>query len=311
MTLTTKSVEAPVPAASPGLGRGGRGRSRREAGAGIVLTIPVAVFFVVFWLVPFCGAVYLSFTDYEMAGAPRWIGLDNYARMLQDPGVWNSAWITVVYTVFTVLPTILLALLVAVPLSGPGRLNRVLRSLVMVPAVMPLAATSMVWVIIYSDRGLANTLLGAVGIEPQSWLTDSDLAIWALVVMVVWKSLGLFVIILTAGLQALPREVYEAAAIDGAGPVTTFRRITVPLLRRTLLFVLVISVAGSMQAFVPAFLLTGGGPADATQVLPYYIWANAFPYEHMGYASALAMMLLVAMLVVSIVQFGFLRGGDE
>lgn len=308
MTLTTESVAAPAPAPRPG--RGGPGRSRREAGAGIVLTIPVAVFFAVFWLVPFCGAVYLSFTDYEMAGAPRWVGLDNYARMFQDPGVWNSAWITVVYTVFTVLPTVLLALLVAVPLSAPGRLNRVLRSLVMVPAVMPLAATSMVWVIIYSDRGLANTLLGVVGVGPQPWLTGSELAIWALVVMVVWKSLGLFVIILTAGLQALPREVYEAAAIDGAGPVTTFRRITVPLLRRTLLFVLVISVAGSMQAFVPAFLLTGGGPADATQVLPYYIWANAFPYEHMGYASALAMMLLVAMLVVSIVQFGFLRGGD-
>lgn len=282
-----------------------------QAGAGIVLTLPVAVFFVVFWLVPFVSAVYLSFTDYEMAGAPTWVGLDNYRRMAADPGFWNSAWITAVYAVCTVVPTIVLALLVAVPLSKPGRLNRWLRALVMVPAVMPLAATSMVWVIIYSDEGLANTLLGFAGVAPQSWLTSSDLAIWALVVMVVWKSMGLFVIILTAGLQALPVEVYEAAAIDGAGAARTFLRITLPLLRRTLLFVLVISVAGSMQAFVPAFLLTGGGPADATQVLPYYIWANAFPYEHMGYAAAMGMVLLAAMVIVSALQFGFLRGGDD
>ncbi|MER6514303.1 sugar ABC transporter permease [Nonomuraea sp. NPDC001636] len=289
----------------------GRVRARPQATAGVALTLPVAVFFVVFWLVPFLSAIYLSFTDYEMAGTPNWIGLANYERVFADPGFLNSAWITVVYTVCTVVPTIVLALLVAVPLSRPGRLNRWLRALVMIPAVMPLAATSMVWVIIYSDRGLANTLLGLAGIPPQSWLTSSGLAIWALVVMVIWKSMGLFVIILTAGLQALPGEVYEAAAIDGSGPVTTFTRITLPLLRRTLLFVLVISVAGSMQAFVPAFLLTGGGPADATQVLPYYIWANAFPYEHMGYAAAMGMVLLVAMVIVSALQFAFLKGGDE
>lgn len=281
-----------------------------QSKAGVLLTFPVAVFFVVFWLVPFVSAVYLSFTDYEMAGTPGWIGLDNYRRMFDDPGFWNSARITTIYTVCTVVPTIVLALAVAVPLSRPGRLNKGLRALIMVPAVMPLAATSMVWVIIYSDRGLANTLVGFLGVAPQAWLTSSDLAIWALVVMVVWKSMGLFVIILTAGLQALPGEVYEAAAIDGAGAVRTFAGITLPLLRRTLLFVLVISVAGAMQAFVPAFLLTGGGPADATQVLPYYIWANAFPYEHLGYASAMGMVLLVVMVIVSALQFGFLRGGD-
>jgi multiple sugar transport system permease protein len=305
MTLASDLARARRPVAATRPSTGG------EARAGVVLTLPVAVFFVVFWLVPFGAAIYLSFTDYELAGTPQWIGLGNYARMLEDPGVWNSARVTVLYTLCTVLPTIVIALLVAVPLSKPGRLNRWLRALVMVPAVMPLAATSMVWMVIYASGGPADTLAGLAGFGPQAWPKSSELAIWALVVMVIWKSLGLFVIMLTAGLQALPREVYEAAAIDGAGAVTVFRRITLPLLRRTLLFVLVVAVAGSMQAFVPAFLLTGGGPADATQVLPYYIWANAFPYEHFGYAAALAMVLLAAMLLVSIAQFSFLRGGHE
>jgi multiple sugar transport system permease protein len=288
----------------------GRGQRRAEARAGGLLALPAIVFFAVFWLLPFLSAVYLSFTSYDLAGLPEWTGLDNYRRMIEDPGFWNSATVTLLYTAGSVVPSIVLALAIAVPLSRPGRLNGVLRGLVMIPAVIPLVATAAVWRTIYSDHGLANTLLGAAGLGPFSWLTDERMALWALVIMATWKHLGLLVIILTAGLQGLPRSVFEAAALDGAGSLRIFFRVTLPLLRRTLLFVLVVAVVGSMQAFVPAFLLTGGGPAGATEVLPYYMWATAFSFERMGYAAAMAMVLLVVLIVLSLIQFGFLRGGE-
>ncbi|MBB6343601.1 multiple sugar transport system permease protein [Nonomuraea muscovyensis] len=304
MTLTAR-LDRPAPRVS------GRGQRWAEARAGSLLALPAAIYFLVFWVVPFAGAVYLSFTSYDLAGLPEWTGLDNYRRMLDDPGFWNSAEVTAVFTVASVVPSIVLGLAIAVPLSKPGRLNGVLRALVLIPAAMPLVATSMVWSAIFADHGLANTLIGLVGIEPKPWLTEEGLALWALVIMTTWKHLGLFVIILTAGLQGLPSEVFEAAALDGAGPIRAFARITLPLLRRTLLFVLVIAVVGAMQSFVPAFLLTKGGPAGATEVLPLYLWATGFGFERMGYASAIAMVLLVAMLALSLVQFGVLKGGDD
>ncbi|MEU7855566.1 sugar ABC transporter permease [Nonomuraea sp. NPDC049141] len=289
----------------------GKGQRWAEARTGGLLALPAAVYFTVFWLVPFVVAVYLSFTSYDLAGTPEWTGLDNYRRMLGDPGFWNSARVTAAYTIGSVVPSIVLGLAIAVPLSKPGRYNAFLRGLVMIPAAMPLVATSMVWSVIFAEKGLANALIGLFGAAPKPWLTDEGLALWALVIMTTWKHLGLFVIILTAGLQGLPLSVFEAAALDGAGPVRIFYRITLPLLRRTLLFVLVIAVVGAMQSFVPAFLLTKGGPAGATEVLPLYLWATGFGFERMGYASAIAMVLLVAMLLLSLVQFRVLRGGEE
>ncbi|HUR05139.1 MAG TPA: sugar ABC transporter permease [Nonomuraea sp.] len=289
----------------------GKGQRWAEARTGGLLALPAAVYFLVFWLVPFVVAVYLSFTSYDLAGTPEWTGLDNYRRMLGDPGFWNSARVTAAYTIGSVVPSIVLGLAIAVPLSKPGRYNAFLRGLVMIPAAMPLVATSMVWSVIFAEKGLANALIGLFGAAPKPWLTDEGLALWALVIMTTWKHLGLFVIILTAGLQGLPLSVFEAAELDGAGPVRIFYRITLPLLRRTLLFVLVIAVVGAMQSFVPAFLLTKGGPAGATEVLPLYLWATGFGFERMGYASAIAMVLLVAMLALSLVQFRVLRGGED
>jgi multiple sugar transport system permease protein len=300
------------PALAPRVARvSGQGQRWAEARTGALLSLPAALYFLLFWVVPFVSAVYLSFTSYDLAGAPEWTGLDNYRRMLDDPGFWNSARVTAVYTAGSVVPSIVLALAIAVPLSKPGRYNAFLRGLIMIPAAMPLVATSLTWSVIFAEDGLANALIGLAGAEPKPWLTDEGLALWALVIMTTWKHLGLFVIILTAGLQGLPLSVFEAAGLDGAGPVRIFFRITLPLLRRTLLFVLVIAVVGAMQSFVPAFLLTKGGPAGATEVLPLYMWATGFTFERMGYASAIAMVLLVAMLALSIAQFRVLRGGED
>jgi multiple sugar transport system permease protein len=298
----------------PRLGAAPPGRFRRGLRvrvAGVALSLPVALFFAVFWLLPFLNALYLSFTDYAMAGSPSWIGLHNYRRLFGDADFWHSVRITVVFAVATVLPAIVFGLLISVPLSRPGRTRRWLRTALLVPAVIPIVAGSIAFVVLLSDHGLANTALGGIGLGHVDWLTDPHVALWSLIGMVLWKQLGLTVLILTAGLQGLPHDVFEAADLDGAGAVTTFFRITLPLLRRTVLFVSVMAVAAAMQSFIPAYLLTGGGPAQATEVLPLYLYSAAFTFQRMGYASAVAMVLLVALLMVSAVQFRLLGGERE
>lgn len=282
-----------------------------EARAGMGLAAPAIVYFVVFWALPALAALYLSFTSYDLSGTPKWVGLDNYRRMLDSGEFWDSVRVTLLYTVFAVGPTVVLALVVAVPLAKPGRFRAVLRGLVFLPAVMPLVGATVLWQVIYSTGGLADTLSEAVGAGTHPWLTDSDYAIWALLVMVIWKYVGLYVIIFVAGLQALPPNVFEAAAIDGARTLRTFFLVTVPLLRRTFTFVIVVAVTGAMQSFVPAYLLTKGGPVNATQVLPLYLYNNAFGYSRFGYASALAIVLLVVLLVFAFTQFKLIKSEDE
>ena len=271
------------------------------------LSAPAILYFVIFWAVPAVAALYLSFTSYDLSGSPKWVGLDNYRQMVESDEFWSSVRVTLLYTVFAVGPTVVLALVVAVPLAKPGRFTAVLRGLIFIPAVMPLVAATVLWQVIYSTGGLADTLTG--GTHP--WLTDSDYAIWSLLVMVIWKYVGLYVIIFVAGLQALPANVFEAAAIDGARTLRTFFLVTVPLLRRTFTFVIVVAVTGAMQSFVPAYLLTKGGPINATQVLPLYLYNNAFGYSRFGYASAIAIVLLVVLLIFAFTQFKLIKSDDE
>ncbi|MEV1176118.1 sugar ABC transporter permease [Nonomuraea sp. NPDC049784] len=277
-----------------------------EARAGAGLAAPAIVYFVLFWALPALAALYLSFTSYDLAGTPQWVGLENYRQMWANDEFWASVRVTLLYTVFAVGPTIVIALVVAVPLAKPGRLRAWLRGLVFIPAVMPLVGATVLWQVIYSTGGLADTLVGA-----RPWLTDSGYAIWALLVMVIWKYVGLYVIIFVAGLQALPANVFEAAAIDGARALRTFFLVTVPLLRRTFTFVIVVAVTGAMQSFVPAYLLTKGGPVNATEVLPLYLYNNAFAYSRFGYASAIAIVLLVVLLVFAFTQFKLIRSDEE
>jgi multiple sugar transport system permease protein len=286
----------------------GAARQRR---AGIALATPAALFFVIFWLAPFVYSVYLSFTSYDLAGSPRWIGLDNYRRMLDAPQFWHSIRVTIVYVLGAVIPTLVFALLLAIPLSRPGRVRAVLRALIFIPAAIPLFAASMIWRVIYSTGGMADLIGEHTMLGVQGWLTDPDIAIWSVLVMVVWKYLGLYVILFVAGLQALSANVYEAAAIDGSRATRTFFLITLPQLRRTLLFVLVIAVTGAFNSFAPAYLLTQGGPARATEVFPLYIYANAFSFSRMGFAAALALLLLVVLLTMSIAQFRLIREDDD
>lgn len=291
--------------------RSSSGLESKQARWGLALSLPATVYFVVFWIYPFVSAIYYSFTRYDYVGSPEWVGFENYQYMFGDPGFANSVKVTLLFALGTIVPTIVLALLIAVPLSQPGRLSTALRSLLFLPAILPLFAAAFLWQGMYARDGLANRLLGWVGIDSNAWLTDADWALWALIIMVIWKSVGLYMLLLIAGLQTLPQSVYEAAALDGSGAFRTFFQVTLPMLRKTLVFVVVIAVVAAMQSFVPAYLLTRGGPGDATEVLPMYLYTNAFSFTDVGLASAASVLLFVVLLVLSLVEFGVFRLGDH
>lgn len=306
---------AASPAASPDGGRPARtprsGLETDQRRWGLGLSLPAIVFFLVFWVYPAGTQVYYSFTDYDFVGSAEWVGLDNYRFLLEDPSFSHSVWVTVLFALGTIVPTIVLALLIALPLARPGRGSTLLRTLFFLPAVMPLVATAFLWQGMYARDGLINRLLGWIGVDGRAWLSDPDVALWALIVMVIWKNLGLYMLLLIAGLQSLPENVYHSAALDGAGTVRTFFQVTLPMLRKTLLFVVVIATVASMQSFVPAFLLTAGGPGQTTEVLPIYLYRNAFSFTDAGLAAAVSVLLFAALLLLSAGQFAVFRWGDR
>lgn len=277
----------------------------------MVFTLPAAVYFAVFWIYPLMLSGYYSFTNYDLFQSPQWVGFQNYRDLFADTTFQNSLRVTAWFAIGSIIPTIVLSLVLALPLSQRRASSVVFRALFFVPLVMPLVAAALLWQAIYTTDGLANTMLGWVGISRVDWLTSSQVALWALIIMVVWKHLGLYLILFVAGIQTIPHTVYEAAALDGARAFRTFFLVTLPLLRRTLLFVVVIAIVGAMQAFVPAFILTRGGPANATQLLPLYLYSNAFSFTRMGYASAIAVLLFIGLVMLSWVQFRVFRRGGE
>jgi multiple sugar transport system permease protein len=282
--------------------------TRSERAVGTLFSAPAFAFFALFWIFPFGLAVYYSFTNYDLLTAPRWIGTQNYSTLFSSATFIHSLGITALFIVVTVVPTLVLALLLAAPISRGGRVFGVYRALIMIPAVMPLVASAIVWLIIYQPNGFMNTVIGYFGISPVPWLTGIDQAFWALTLMTIWKYLGFYFLIILTGLQTVPRNLYDAAAIDGASSSRAFLWVTVPLIRRTLAFVAVIGLIVAAQSFVPAYLLTGGGPANATNLLPVYLYKVGFTFSTMGAAAAISVVMTVALVAVAFIQFRIIQG---
>lgn len=288
----------------------GAGRPRRhrssaatERRAGLGLSAPALAVFAVFWLIPLLATLYLSLTTYDLARSPKWVGLANYKHLFTDPVFWASLRVTVVFTILAVVPTIILGLLLALPLTKPSRTVSLLRAALFIPAILPLVASSLLWKVIYQTHGFADHVVGLFGLSPQPWLTEPRYAVLCVGVTLIWKYVAFFVIIFMAGLQGIPQNLYEAAALDGSRGFRTFLFITVPQLKRTFLFVIIIGVTGSVQSLVPSYLITKGGPVDSTQVVALYLYNNAFSFSKFGYASAIAIALLVMLLVFALLQF--------
>lgn len=278
--------------------------SRRREAISFYLSIsPWLIGFVLFTAGPMFISLYVSFTDWDLIRDPVWIGGRNYTDLVTDPTFWQSLKVTGLYTLayvpFDLLGGLTLALLVRPRIRGVG----FFRTVFYLPTVLSGVAFVVVWMWLLNARGgLVNLLLGAVGIQGPRWLLDPDWALWALVFMTFW-GWGRSMVLYLGGMQSIPDELYEAAAIDGATGVQQFWSLTLPLLSPTIFFNLVLSVISTFQTFTSAFVATNGGPLDATLFLVLYIYRQAFEYQHMGYAAALAWILFAVILALTLILF--------
>jgi len=243
----------------------------------------------------------VSFTDWDLLTDPRWVGLENYRNLIEDPLFIQSIKVTLTYTAAYVpldlVGGLLLALLVRPRFRGIG----VFRTIIYLPTVFSGVAFVVVWLwMLNPNGGLINLALGWFGIEGPRWLLDPQYALWSLVLMSFW-GWGRSMAIYLGGLQSIPGELYEAAAMDGAGSFRRFFAVTLPLLSPTIFFNLVLSVITTFQSFTSAFVATNGGPLDSTLFLVLYIYRQAFEFFHMGYAAALAWVLFAIILVLTII----------
>jgi multiple sugar transport system permease protein len=279
--------------------------ARREAILGYLFAAPWFIGFALFTAGPMLLSLYLSLTDYSLFSPPKWVGLGNYTRLLtgEDELFYLSLWNTLFYVMFVVPLGMLLSLGIALLLNQPIPLVRLWRTIYYLPAVTAGVAVLLLWGwLLTPTTGLVNQALGAVGLPGPAWLGDEHWSKPAIILIGLWGAGGGMVIYL-AGLQAIPRHLYEAAEIDGAGRWSRFWHVTLPMLSPTIFFNLIISVIATFQVFQPAYVLTGGGPVNSTLFYVFYLYNQAFQFGRQGYASALAWILLAIVLALTAINF--------
>lgn len=282
---------------------------RRQMLIAFLFILPALINFTVFRYIPIFSSLRASMYQYSLLGGYKdFIGLDHYARMISDPVFWKSLQVTTLFVIYKVPIQIVLSLALAVFLQRETFGTGAVRSAILTPMVTSVIVCSIIWAMMYhSQQGLIQSLLTSVGIPRQAFLSDASRALPAITVMMIWKDIGFSLIILLAGLKAIPETYYEAALVDGASRWEAFRRITIPLLMPVIMFVVVTQAVFSFQVFVPVYQMTKGGPLDATKVLVYYIYQQGFRFQDMGYASAISMVTLLILVAISYFLMRWLR----
>ncbi len=275
--------------------------TRREAVEGYISLLPWIIGFIAFTIIPISVSLYVSMTQWTGMEPPRWIGFNNYVRMFtNDPLFWQALKVTLGFVALSLpLKLVLgLALALLLNLKVPGM--NFFRTVFYIPAVISGVAVSLMWMwLMQPDTGVVNTLLYYMGIKGPNWFWDPNWALPSVALMSVWK-VGGSAIIYLAGLQNIPAHLYEAAEIDGAGPWSRFWKITLPLLTPTLFFQLIIEMIDSFKVFTEAYVITNGGPLKATYFYLLYFYEEAFRNFNLGYASALAVVLTIIILLTTI-----------
>jgi multiple sugar transport system permease protein len=285
----------------------------RRTAESYLLLAPFLVVFAVFVVYPIFSSLFISFTDFRGMRAPDFVGVENYRRLFGDERFFKALANTSVFAIFSVSLTSVIGLTLALVFQRQGVLNQIMRTIFFLPAVTSSIALSVVWRFIFTRQvsGLANTVRGWFGLEPLSFLADASWTIPILILVAVWSKLGYTMILFLAGLRAIPSELYEVAAIDGASPFQRFLNVTLPLLRPTMLYVLITSTIASFQVFQEVYLLFAttqyvGGVLDSALTLVVYLYDRGFTRFQLGYASSIAWVLFVIIFLVTLIN---LRAG--
>lgn len=282
--------------------------ARREAAVFYLTVSPWVLGFIFFTVIPMAASLYLSFTSWKVLTPPQWIGIDNYVRMFtNDPEFYQSLKVTILYTISSVPLQMVVALFLAILLNEATRAVGFFRTAFYIPSIVASVASAVLWTWIFNPRfGPVNGLLRSLGMTAPNWFNDPNYALSALVIMSTWGVGGQMLIFL-AGLKGLPQSLYEAAEVDGAGRLTRFLRITLPMLSPTIFFNLIMSMIGAFQTFDSAFVISTahagqiGQPLKSTLFYLLHLYQEGFTYLNMGYASALAWVLFLIILSVTLV----------
>ena len=305
---TTVSSDAIQPQA----GRRGRyaGLQGRETMAGYAFILPAMLALTIFLILPILASAVLVFMKYDILSPPEWIGMENLTRLASDTRLLLIYRNTLVFVVGATFLNNVGGLLLAMGVNRamPGVLRYLLRTAIFFPVLTTTASLALVWqFLLTQDRGVVNYLLAQIGLAPVAWLSSSTWALRSVILYDVWKSLGFLMVLYLAGLQGIPESLYEAAKIDGANRWQLTRFVTLPLITPTAFFAIVISLIGASQVFDNAFVLTGGGPADASRLIVLYIYEVGFRRFEMGYAAALSLTLFAILIALTMVQFFMAR----
>jgi multiple sugar transport system permease protein/raffinose/stachyose/melibiose transport system permease protein len=292
-------------------------RPWRDDLVGWAFAAPFVILFVVFLAFPILASFLLSFTSFGLRDIANpvgtsVIGIKNYVDLFADPKFWKALFNTFYFVVVGVPVTLAIGLLIATALSrGITRFRTAFRVGYYLPVITSIVAIAVVWrFLLNPDAGLINMLLSGLGIKGPAWLADPVFAMPSIIAMAVWRNLGFAMVVFLAGLQTIPATLYEAAGIDGAGRWQAFRYVTIPMLRPTILFMTVITTIGYLQLFEEPFVMTKGGPLDATLSITMYMYQQGFTFFHQGYASAIAYVLFVIVALIAFLQFKFLRSDE-
>lgn len=290
-----------------------RGSLTHPARTGLLLVAPAVLFVVVFVFTPLVLAVGMSFTNFPLIGPFRWIGFENFASVLTDPTFWGAVGYTVLYTAIVTGPILVLGYALAVLVRANRRGSTFLRTMIFLPYVIGLTTLSFLTVLeTQPNSGMVNVALKTLGLSDgtTAWLVSGSLGTIILCALVIWAVPGLTMVLLMSGMQGIPRELYESGEIDGATWWQRERLITIPMLRRTIAMVLIISVIGSFLAFTQFYILTQGGPGSSTTPIVLAIYRRAFVQLQLGYATAMSVVLVIITGLVTAAQFWLLREKD-
>lgn len=281
-------------------------QNREQALVAYTFIMPAYLLFTIFLLIPVLWAFYLSFTNYTIFSPGDWVGLENYSHLITDDEFKNALKNTTIYALQVIPLNMAISLGLALLVNRSLRGITIFRAAYYVPVVTSIIAASMIWMWLYdANNGLINFILTSLGFKPQMWLNDPSIALQALVLMRVWKGVGWNMVIFLAGLQAIPKTLYEAASIEGANRWQSFWKVTWPLLSPSTFFVFVMATISTFQTFGEIYAMTQGGPTGSTTTLVYLIFVYGFERYQMGYASAIAFILFAIILTLTIINMLF------
>lgn len=273
-----------------------------------LMIAPAMIICTVFMIYPIIYMVYLSFFKWNMIGDMKYIGLENYIALFTDSEFIEVLLNTCQFTVWTVAGFIVFGLLLALYLNKNTKINRMMQSVVFIPYIVPLVSIAFIWMwIMDSEVGLLNYILNLFGIDSVKWLSDPKVAMYSLVIVNIWKGTGYYALIFLSALQSIPSYLYEAAELDKANKVTVFFKITLPMLSPTLFFLVLTATIASFKVFETINIMTQGGPVNSTNTLVYYIYEYGFSFYKIGYASAVGVVLMVIVGLLTLLYFGLLH----